>query len=414
MNPLVLIAARNLLLHRRRTLTAALAITLGFAAVNVFGGFTRYMNRSLRDGFVYSQAQGHLTVFREGFLEKGSLDPARYLFSRAETESLTALLLRRPEVALVTPQLQFSGLLSNGEVSTIFVASGRVPSDVDAIQSRARGFLGDLALYAGEPLRDEAPYRVGLATGLAALLDIDLEEGAIAVAPTVAGRVNALDVTVAQLFETSMELLNDKAMTAPLDLAWELLDTRSADRLTVLLHRTEDTDRVAALLRESLAGRGLEVRTWETLSLLYARVRTMFDLIFVFLFVIVLVVASMSVFNTINMAILERTREIGTLRALGMRGRRILVLFAVESGILGVLGSLLGLALTLAAWLAVKVAAPTWIPPMITKRVPIEIHLVPEHLWVSFTFLLGLSVLAACLPARRAVKQGIVRSLGHA
>ena len=77
------IAFRNLGKNRRRSFFTVLAIGLGFAAVNVFGGFTAYLFTSLEDGYIYAQGNGHLTVFKKGFLTHGKLDPVRYLLSEA-------------------------------------------------------------------------------------------------------------------------------------------------------------------------------------------------------------------------------------------------------------------------------------------------------------------------------------------
>jgi putative ABC transport system permease protein len=415
MKTLARIAVRNLLKNRRRSFYAVLAIALGFAAVNVFGGFTRYINASLRDGFIYSMGYGHLTIFREGFLDQGLLDPGRYLLTESQADSVTRVLREQPEVLLVTPQLYVSGILSNGEVSTIFIADGRIPSDLQEIASRAQGAMGLLTAYEGRPLRDEVDYGIGVTTGLAKLLDLGVGGRAVAIATTVEGQINALDAEVYQKFESPIELLNDKMVVVPLEFAKSLYDTRSVDRLTVLLRETRQTEPVEARLARIFAERGMpmEMRTWDDLSVLYRKVRKMFDIIFLFLFVIVLVISVMSVVNTVNMAVMERIREIGTLRALGMRRARIVWLFALESGILGVIGSILGALLTLASWIAVSAAKPTWIPPMITQRIPLEIRLVPEYMLIAFAFLLVLSVAAACVPARRAVREGIVDALGH-
>jgi putative ABC transport system permease protein len=415
MNTLGKIAVRNLLKNRRRSFYAVLAIALGFAAVNVFGGFTNYINASLRDGFIYSMGYGHLTIFRQGFLDQGVLDPGNYLLAKAQTDSINQILREQPEVDLVTPQLFVSGILSNGEVSTIFIADGRIPSDLKKIASRAQGAMGLLTAYDGRPLSDEVDYGIGLTTGLAKILGLEVGGRAVAIATTVEGQINALDAEVYQKFESPIELLNDKLMVVPLPFAQSLYDTQSVDRLTVMLRDTRQTEPVKARLARIFAERGmhLEMRTWDDLSVLYRKVRKMFDIIFFFLFVIVLVISIMSVVNTVNMAVMERIREIGTLRALGMRRARIVWLFALESGILGVVGSLLGALLTVACWLGVSAAKPTWIPPMITQRIPLEIRLVPETMLIAFLFLLVLSVGAACIPARRAVRQSIVDALGH-
>jgi putative ABC transport system permease protein len=81
---------------------------------------------------------------------------------------------------------------------------------------------------------------------------------------------------------------------------------------------------------------------------------------------------------------------------------------------LGMLGSILGISLTLISWLVVEIFKPSWIPPIITKRLPLEIHLVPAYAIFSVLLLVILSIGAASLPARRAAHQSIVEALGHA
>ncbi len=415
MSALLKIAGRNLIKNRRRSFYAVMAIALGFAAVNVFGGFTRYINSSLRDGFIYSMGNGHLTIFREGFMEKGQVDPAAYLLEEDLVAKVRQILAQQPEVELVTPQLYVTGILSNGQISTIFIGDGRVPSDLATIKARARGSMGLLTAFDGKPLRDAETYGVGLSAGLANLLDLGVDDGAVAICTTVEGQINALDTEVLQTFESPIELLNDKLVVMPLDLAQQLYDTRSIDRLTVMLDRTRHTAQVAERLERNFDRQGLalEIRTWEEMSPFYRKVRKMFDIIFLFLFVIVLVISAMSVINAVNQAVMERIREIGTLRALGMKREGIVALFAAESGILGLAGSAIGLLFTLIGWAGVGILRPTWVPPMITPRIPLEIHWVPEYLVFSALFLLALSILAATLPARRAVKRSVVQCLGH-
>jgi putative ABC transport system permease protein len=70
-------------------------------------------------------------------------------------------------------------------------------------------------------------------------------------------------------------------------------------------------------------------------------------------------------------------------------------------------------ALTLAAVLAMRMAKPTWIPPNISMRVPLEIWIVPEYMALSFVCLCLLAMLVAAIPARRAARLPIIDSLGH-
>lgn len=409
------LAARNLFRNRRRSLFTILAIGLGFAAVNALGGFTAYIFTSLEDGYIYGQANGHLTIFKEGFLHEGKLDPTRYLLDEADMAVINEVVHAHPEVLIATPQLHISGLLSNGQVSTVFIAAGRVPSEVRAINGYSRGMTGKIKLFTGKQLEDAIVFGAGLSKGLAEQLKLELDATAVAMAPTVSGQINALDAQVLQFFDAPVEALEDKLMLVTLKFAQSLYDTTSVDRLTVLLQDDAQTESMRALLAREFAARGLklEIKTWNELSTFYTKVKQMFDVIFLVTFLIVFTIVVMSVVNTVSMAIMERTREIGTLRALGFKRRGIVGLFATESMLLGVFGSLLGTLLTLLIWFGVVLLEPTWVPPQITRRVPLEIYLVPDYMLYSVLLLIVLSLAAASLPARKAARMQIVGALGH-
>ena len=255
----VTLALRNLFRNRRRSLFTILAIGLGFAAVNILGGFTEYIFTNLRDSYIYLHANGHLTIFKAGFLQDGKLNPTRYLLDETEVSAIQETLRRHPEVLVATPQLNISGLLSNGKVSTIFIAAGRVPSDVRNINSQARGMIARLQQFKGKPLQDDVVYGVGLSEGLAEQFKFDLGSNPVAMSSTISGQVNALDAQVFQLFHSPNEALEDKLMIVPLKFAQALYDTTSIDRIVVLLDRTELAEPMRAELVQDFAGRGLQV-----------------------------------------------------------------------------------------------------------------------------------------------------------
>ncbi len=114
-----------------------------------------------------------------------------------------------------------------------------------------------------------------------------------------------------------------------------------------------------------------------------------------------------------GMTVVERTREIGTLRAMGLKRRGVTLLFSIEGFLIGLTGCLLGLLFTLAAWITINGANITYIPPNSTSAVPFQITLVPESIVALIIFFSLLSLFAAFLPARRAAKLNVVDSLAH-
>lgn len=409
------IALRNLFKNRRRSVTTILAIALGFAAVSLFGGFTKYMYRGNRDAAIFVRAQGHLTIFKEGFLERGKLDPARYLLTSEEIKTIEEICKKNPHVELVTPQLMISGLISNGKVSTIFIAQGIIPSTIDVFSKRI-SFRSVLEKgFEEKKLEDDKEYGVGVGRGLARLLNLNVGSSAVALTTTLDGQMNALDLEVFCLFNVDFDELNDKFMRVPLRFAQSLYNTTGADRIAILLDKTEYTEAVRDQLRKVFLQQGLnlEIKTWEELSSWYRKVKEMFDVIFLFLFIIFFVMVVMSVANTMSMAVLERTREIGTLRALGLKRRGVSLLFATESSLLGLCGAIGGILLTFLGRWGVDFFEPTWTPPGIARRVVLTIDFVPEYMVYSFLFLMALCLIASLVPARRAARQNVIASLGH-
>ena len=94
------IALRNLIKNRRRSVITILAIALGFAAVNLFGGFTEYMYRGNREAAILCKSHRTPHGLQEGFLEKGQLDPTRYLLTLEEMRAIEEICKKNPHVLI--------------------------------------------------------------------------------------------------------------------------------------------------------------------------------------------------------------------------------------------------------------------------------------------------------------------------
>jgi len=413
------LALRGLMRNRRRSLVTLLAIALGFAAISLFAGYTRNVFDGLERQSIYGEMLGHLTLSKAGMRKEGKLDPERYLLTAQEVEQITALLHEEAHVVMVAPRLALSGLMSNGRASTIFIAEAIEPAAMVRFQENiltedeVRSGMYTNQLKQLDPKRDEV---VELSDGLVDILHLAVGGQAAVLVNTLSGQANALDITVGHTFNTGSASSNDKFAYLPLALARTLLDADGrADRLTVLLDDAGQTLPMQAHLLKKIrdAGFDVEIQTWRDLSDFYNQVRGMFDMIFGFIFLIVLTVVVMSVANSMGMTVVERTREIGTLRAIGLKRGGVVRLFATESMLLTLLGCLVGLLMTLAVRWGVNLANVSYTPPNSASPVPLVISL--DIARVSFTFVLMgvVGALAAYLPARRAAKKLIIDALGH-
>ena len=405
------LAIRNILRNKRRSLVTLLAIGVGFAAISLFYGYVNNMYEGLRFSAIRGEGLGNLTINKAGWQEKGKLEPEKYMFSKAETEKMIRLVTEENGVVLATPQIQVAGIVSNGITSTIFIAQGVVPGDDRTIKGAWAAFRP----IKGEGLQDKKSYGVEVAQDLARYLNLQPGQDGVVMATTLGGQMNAMDIQVAGVYDSGSDATNDKYMRFTFEFAQSLVDTHNAERIVVLLDNWEHTEKMRGILLKKLSQAGLacEIKTWNELSLFYSKVKGMFDMMFLFLFSIVLVIVVMSTVNTMGMAVLERTREIGTLRALGLKRRGVSLLFAMEGGLLGLFGSFIGVVLHITVWAVIRALSPTYTPPGISTPVPLIVDLVPQALFVLMLCLLFLSLFAAIIPARRAAQQNVVDALGH-
>ncbi|MFT4174353.1 MAG: FtsX-like permease family protein [Rhodocyclaceae bacterium] len=400
------LALRNVWKNRRRSCATLLAIAVGHAAVNLFAGYIFNTYAALRDSAIYGEGLGHLTIARRGYFEQGSLKPEHYLFSEAELRRMSEVLATSIAPRVVSPRLSASGLVSNGKLSTIFIAEGEAPELANRLWRRG----------AGRPKLDPDKPAAGLVSkGLAERLGAAAGGSVVVLANTMAGQINALDLEVLRVWDTGNAATNDKSLRLPLAFVRQLLDTDGASRICVLLDEGADADAARARLQPVLAAAGFDVdiKTWIELSSFYRQVRNLFDLIFAFLSAIVLVVVLMGIVNTQSMSVMERVREIGTLRALGMRRAAVVRLFAAEGALLGIVGSALGAVMTVLAVLAIRVGHIRYTPPSSSASVPLSVSLLPDRLIETAVLLCLVATLAACWPARRAARMEIVDALGH-
>lgn len=416
---LLKLALRGLARNRRRSLVTLLAIAFGFAAITLFAGYTHNVYSGLQRQSIYGALLGHLTVSKRGMKTAGKLDPERYMFTQREVDSITKLLRNEPHIKLIAPRLALSGLMSNGRASTIFIAEGIEPVAMQGLQADA---FSEQEIASGrfkgaiKKLDPAHPDVAELSSGLVELLHLKVGGLAVVLSNTLSGQANALDISVGNVFNTGNAGSNDKYMFVSLALARNLLDAAGrADRLTILLDAADQTEAVRASLRKKLraAGFDVEIQTWRELSDFYNQVHGMFDMIFGFIFSIVLTVVIMSVANSMGMTVVERTREIGTLRAIGLKRRGVVRLFTAESMLLSLIGCITGLLITLLVRWGINLADISYMPPNSASSVPLLVDLDRARILFTFGLMCLVGTMAAYLPARRAAKSDIIDALGH-
>ena len=411
------LALLNLMRNRRRSAYAIIILAVGFAGINVFGGFTRYIFTSLKESYIYTMGNGHLIIARQrdNFLPDTSTNPSDYMLSSNDISLIRKEIQNMGDAIMIYQTMYLSGLISNGEMSTIFVSLAVVPSEFYAVQALATGMLARIRYYDGAELDDVTPDGIGIGRGLAHKLNSKLGSSLVLMVPTIHGQINTKDARVIQFSDTTQELLDDKLVLMPMSLARDLLMYDGALRVHVLLKDEDALNSIQKLLSSRLDKIGLNasVFTWRDISPFFNKVENMFHVIFSFIFFVVASISIISIVNTLSMSVLERTQEIGTMRAMGARRSQIGILFCLESGLLGVIGCLFGLLLWGSVLGGVYFFSPQWIPPHITRSIPLEIH--PDYIYLtsSSLILVVLSCVSGIIPSRRIAYLNIAKALNN-
>ena len=402
------LAVRNVFRNRRRTLITLAAMGFGAAAIIVFGGFVHSIYFGVRESTIRSQV-GHIQIYRKGYSEKGNLAPYDYLI--ADYPALREALQRLPHVRTVTARLGFSGLVSTGDTTTAFVGAGVVPEGEMNLSALA-------VIVDGNELASRDPRGVTLGVGLARAFGVKPGDDLTLLTTTKAGAINAVAVKVRGVWESGEKAYDDRFLRVGLPEAQRVLDLESGEvqSIVLLLDATDNTAAVRARIEQLIRERGLdlEIRTWDDLALRYHQVRELFGRIFAVLTLIVSVMVVFGITNTMTMAIFERTREIGTVMALGTRRRGVVAMFVLEGFVLGVLGALAGLALGVVlakAISAIGIQLPP--PPGSTRGFTVQIFVVPAVLAQAAQLSIVAATLASLYPAWRAARVNVVEALRH-
>lgn len=395
-------ALRNVFRQRVRSAATLAAISLGVAGLILASGFVQDIFIQLGEAIIHSQS-GHLQVARQGYREGRTRAPESYLIERPD--ELEAKLAAEPGVQRVLARLGFSGVLNNGKRDLGIVGEGVEPA--------AEAALGSYLQYIeGRALADGDSDGIVLGQGAARSLGLKAGDRVNLVMSLPQGAVNTLDFEVIGVFQSFSKDFDARAVRIPLAAARQLMDTDAAHVMVVVLERTEDTDGVLAALRGKLAAQGYEVASWRELSDFYDKTLQLYERQFGVLRLIILLMVLLSVANSVNMTLFERTREFGTMLALGDPPRRVFRLIMTESLLLGLFGAGLGMALGCAAALIVSaIGIPMPPPPNANLGYTAFIRLVPAEVLTAGAIGLVATCLAAIMPARRVSRMLVVDAL---
>lgn len=396
------LALRNILRHKSRFAITLAAVVFGVAALILSGGFVADVFVQLREVTIHSQL-GHVQIHRAGYTRFGRRSPYDYLLH--EPDDLAGKLSRIPHVVSVLQRLEFSGLMTKGRADIPIIGQGIEPEKEAELGTFFR-------ITEGRHLRNDDEFGMLVGQGIANSFKLRVGDDVFVMVNTPEGSLNSLEFKLVGVFQTFSKDFDDRAIQIPLPAARELLATDESHVLVLRLEETKFTDEVANELRRRLPVKAFDVWRWGDLADFYRSTVALYERQFGVLQFIVLLMVVLGVGNSVNMGIFERTGEFGTQRAVGDRARKIFRLIVLETTIIGVVGSTLGI-LTgcLLAWGISKIGIPMPPPPNSNTGYVAYVRIVPNVLLSAFLVGIVASVIASLLPAWRTTRIPIIDAL---
>ncbi len=393
---LLQLSGRNLLRHRRRTLMLLMAICVAVAGVTFMNSLIRGIQYDMQEAAV-ANLTGDIKILAPGYRDDPGIDKS-FALAEGWKPDLPAELLDGWAARVKVPAV----ILSERETRGVQLVG------VDPVQERI-SFLGNAA-YTGEELTSTADARLLVGRALAEQLQTDVGRRLVIITQGADGLNREAGFRIAGLYDADGTALEKAFVFTGVTALQKLLDARVFTEVSIRLKQQAHGPASGLSVRRKLADyfTGLDVLRWQELEPQAAAMFAFADSAIFIWFLIMMGALVFGLVNTLITSVMERVREFGMLRALGMRPAAVIVQVVLESTLVMALGVLVGVGLgcLLYLWVADGIDLSAWsqgieLAGMRSLLVP---RLLPGDLLLVMLLSLIFGVLASLYPAWRAVK----------
>ena len=339
------LAYLNLFRNKRRTLSTGLAICIGFVGLNLLGAYIYRVKRALDTTSVYSALNGHVKLYKKDSLTQFSLQPQKFIFNLAEQNKMeTIFSVFDREIEYVGKNLNGSGLLSNGQVShpvlftsfepAIYARSLQQPD----IYNWAKDWVLPSQFKNVEIFKDNNDV-ISVTPKIADIMGLKYplkdNESLQLAGRSLEGDLNAVNVDLGAEHTTGMQFMEDTLILVPLKKVQELMATDGVESFSIYLNSKANLKDFKERLDKKLLESGLDVDSFfyydEKINSIYLGTMGFLAVMGSFFVFLIGTAVSLTIINSLTMGIIERTREIGTLLAVGFKRKDVSKLFIYEN-----------------------------------------------------------------------------------
>lgn len=394
------IALSHLRSRRRQTIVSLLGVVLGVAFFLAVSALMRGSERDLISRLV--DTQPHITVYDE--FRNARPQPARMLYPdaavairgvkpRSERRGIRQYKQKLAAIDAIDG-VQAAPILA---AQAIFSFAGRdeavTLSGIDPARMQGVSSIDDDIIAGRLDAVDANPNGIIIGDALAKKLSLAMGDTVSVVSPI--GNVRTMKIV--GLFRTGNASYDESQTFAQLTRVQALMNRPDVANLIII--RLDDAYRgqnVAAFIEEAT---GYKSVSWQEASKDLLDALTIRNVIMYTVVGAILLVACFGIYNVISTVVLEKTRDIAILKSMGFRARDIRLIFTIEGALIGLGGSILGVAMGSAMMRAVEQVEIK--PPGSTDAISLPIYWGLDQFALAASFAILSAVFAAWLPARK-------------
>jgi len=397
---------RNITRNPRRSALNIIALGLGVAVMIIGLGWIRGYSTTIYEG-VKKLETGDLQVLRRGYLDQERRLPLD--LSIPDAAAVAERIAGEPFVMAVAPRVDFSATVGSAAGSVRVLgravdpaAEARVTTTPLFVRQGAWIPSGGQGLLIGEPLARKLGVKVGQLVALSAIDRYSVE--------------NFVELPVSGIFRFGLTSLDENLILVDLATARQLLGIPgAATRLVVRLKAGVSESSALASVSGLLHGTGDTAYPWRRFAPVIVSATSADAGGFWIIFVVIFLLVVIGIVNSMSMAVHERTREIGTLRAIGIRRSQLSLLFLAEAASIALAAAVVGCVLGgLFAWYMGAVGVDFSSTPL-EMPIPFGHRFTGDYRLSDFLLASAVSLASALtgalLPTRRAARLGIPRAL---
>ena len=403
------LALRNLTRHKRRVMAIAIILAVGITIYLTIDSLMLGLTQMSFDNLINLET-GHLQITNKEYWPKREDLPLEDLIiwdSELESE------IQGETVQALMPQLKFAAKLNNGVDELPITGYG-----VDVKQA-AEVFSFKKYIVEGNYFTNNG-YQALLGKELADLMELETGDYLTLLVKTAEETFNTIDAEIVGLINTQNPDVNNKYVYVPLQVAQNTLDVENkiSQVIVKLKDETQVRSTVNQLKKELITEEeNLTVHSWRDLAESVIAMSKAQNIETAFMMGSILIIAAIGIINTVILSALERTKEIGMMKALGFKKQEIIFIFMIEAAGIGLLGGLLGLLLGGGGvyYLMTKGINLSALLGGQSFGLPVMGHLYGRYAPLHFVFIfmagIILSILASIPPAYWAAKKDPVKAI---